>query len=146
MERIREPILIVGHQGILRIIYAYYMGLSREEAPYQSIPLNTVVELAPQTYGCTETRTTLQRRLSVPIDVAAGGGTGCNGLANDGQDEIVPGRSSLEVPTSPAAGFVTGPGTPTRCSPAAATSETPTPSKVSRGYSPDPHRTHPTPR
>jgi broad specificity phosphatase PhoE len=42
MERHREPLLIVGHQGILRIIYAFYMGLSRAEAPYVSIPLNTV--------------------------------------------------------------------------------------------------------
>lgn len=25
MERIREPVLIIGHQGVLRVIYAYYM-------------------------------------------------------------------------------------------------------------------------
>jgi broad specificity phosphatase PhoE len=25
LERTREPVLIVGHQGILRILYAYFM-------------------------------------------------------------------------------------------------------------------------
>ena len=52
MERHREPLLIVGHQGILRIIYAFYMGLSRAEAPYVSIPLNTVYEMVPNAYAC----------------------------------------------------------------------------------------------
>ena len=54
MERHREPLLIVGHQGILRIIYAFYMGLSRDEAPFVSIPLNTVVELVPSAVICEE--------------------------------------------------------------------------------------------
>ena len=54
MERHREPLLIVGHQGILRIIYAFYMGLSRAESPYVSIPLNTVVELVPSAFNCLE--------------------------------------------------------------------------------------------
>lgn len=27
MERTREPILVIGHQGILRILYAYFLGL-----------------------------------------------------------------------------------------------------------------------
>jgi broad specificity phosphatase PhoE len=47
MERTREPVLIVGHQGILRILYAYFMGLDRKEAPYVNIPLNNVIELTP---------------------------------------------------------------------------------------------------
>ena len=52
MERHREPLLIVGHQGILRIIYAFYMGLSRAEAPYVSIPLNNVLECKPGAFSC----------------------------------------------------------------------------------------------
>ena len=56
MERHREPLLIVAHQGILRLIYAFYMGLPREEAPYVSIPLNTVIKLVPGTYDCLERR------------------------------------------------------------------------------------------
>lgn len=54
MERHQESLLIIAHQGILRIIYAFYMGLSRAEAPYVSIPLNTVVKLVPGAYGCPE--------------------------------------------------------------------------------------------
>lgn len=56
IERTREPILIVGHQGIHRLLYAYFMGLPRDQAPYVSIPLNTVIELTPNTYGCEEKR------------------------------------------------------------------------------------------
>jgi broad specificity phosphatase PhoE len=56
MERTREPILIIGHQGIHRILYAYFMGLSREDAPYVSIPLNTIIQLTPHAYGCHEKR------------------------------------------------------------------------------------------
>ena len=54
MERHREPLLIVGHQGILRIIYAFYMGLSRAEAPYVSVPLNCVLQLVPSAFSCEE--------------------------------------------------------------------------------------------
>ena len=50
MERHREPLLIVAHQGILRIIYAFYMGLSRAQAPFVSVPLNCVVKLTPSAY------------------------------------------------------------------------------------------------
>jgi broad specificity phosphatase PhoE len=54
MERHREPLLIVGHQGILRIIYAFYMGLTRAEAPYVSVPLNCVVKLTALAVTCKE--------------------------------------------------------------------------------------------
>jgi broad specificity phosphatase PhoE len=73
MERHQENLLIVAHQGILRIIYAFYMGLSRPEAPYVSIPLNCVVELVPAAYDCMEQR----HHLYNPAQV----------LACDGQNE-----------------------------------------------------------
>jgi hypothetical protein len=72
MERTREPVLIVGHQGILRILYAYFMGLDRKEAPYVSIPLNYVIELSPHAYGCHEKRYCLM---------------GKEEMLQDGQDE-----------------------------------------------------------
>ena len=50
IERTREPILIVAHQGIHRLLYAYFMGMPREEAPFVSIPLNTVIALRPHAY------------------------------------------------------------------------------------------------
>lgn len=69
MERHQEPLLIIAHQGILRIIYAFYMGLSRSEAPYVSIPLNTVVQLVPAAYGCREERHLLYSpRKALPHD------------------------------------------------------------------------------
>ncbi len=52
MERTSQPILIVCHQGILRIILAYFTGLSREEAPFVKVPLNHVVKLTPHAYHC----------------------------------------------------------------------------------------------
>eukprot|EP00934_Nitzschia_sp_Nitz4_P001739 Nitzschia sp. Nitz4//scaffold369_size34440//3595//5478//NITZ4_007838-RA/size34440-processed-gene-0.21-mRNA-1//-1//CDS//3329549353//1739//frame0 len=74
MERTREPVLIVGHQGILRIVYAYFMGLDRKEAPYVSIPLNHVIELTPHAYGCHEKRYCLMPKEE---------------MLSDGQDEPV---------------------------------------------------------
>lgn len=74
MERTREPVLIIGHQGILRILYAYFMGLDRKEAPYVSIPLNSVIELSPHAYGCHEKRYCLMRKEE---------------MLHDGQDEPV---------------------------------------------------------
>ena len=45
LERQRDPVLVVAHQGILRIVYAYMMGVEREKAPFVKIPLNTVIKL-----------------------------------------------------------------------------------------------------
>ena len=56
IERQRDPVMIVGHQGILRIVYCYFMGIDREEAPFHKIPLNTVIKLTPAAYGCQEER------------------------------------------------------------------------------------------
>jgi broad specificity phosphatase PhoE len=72
MERHQEPLLIVAHQGILRIIYAFYMGLSRSEAPYVTIKLNCVTELTPMVYGCTE-----KVRFCSPVMVLTVSGGGC---------------------------------------------------------------------
>ncbi|RKP33269.1 6-phosphofructo-2-kinase-domain-containing protein [Dimargaris cristalligena] len=51
LER-QHNILIVGHQAILRCIYAYYLNYSHEELPYIKIPLHTVLKLTPRAYGC----------------------------------------------------------------------------------------------
>jgi len=74
MERVREPLLIVGHQGILRILYAYFMGYTRQEAPYFAIPLNHVIVLSPHAYGCSEERICLMDKSE---------------MVSDGQDEPV---------------------------------------------------------
>jgi broad specificity phosphatase PhoE len=74
LERTREPVLVVAHQGILRILYAYFMGLDRKEAPYVSIPLNNVIQLTPHAYGCHEKRFCLMHK---------------DEMESDGQDEPV---------------------------------------------------------
>ena len=56
LESYREDVLIVGHQGVLRLIYAYFAGLNRDEAATLSIPLNTVMKLTPRTHDCIEER------------------------------------------------------------------------------------------
>jgi broad specificity phosphatase PhoE len=56
LERLREPIVVVAHQAILRVLYAYFMGLPREECPNVSIPLNLVIEITPTSHVCDEVR------------------------------------------------------------------------------------------
>ena len=60
--------------GILRIIYAFYTGLARSEAPYVSIPLNTVIKLTPSARDCATERVLLYRPTIL--------------LPSDGQDEL----------------------------------------------------------
>ena len=59
LERHYEPnhsIFIVGHQAVLRAMYAYFMNLPLDELPYIKIPLHTVIKLTPRAYGCQEER------------------------------------------------------------------------------------------
>jgi len=55
LER-QENILIIGHQAILRCLYAYFHHLPQEDLPYVKIPLHTVIKLTPKAYGCDEER------------------------------------------------------------------------------------------
>jgi broad specificity phosphatase PhoE len=87
MERHREPLLIVGHQGILRIIYAFYMGLSRAEAPYVSVPLNCVIQLTPSAFGCEEKKYVLY--------------TPQKALVSDGQDEPNTTKTNMSMNNDP---------------------------------------------
>eukprot|EP00965_Chrysotila_dentata_P161517 5334433-Pleurochrysis_carterae.AAC.1 len=56
MERQREPLLIIAHQAILRVLYSYFMEKPREQCVNASIPLNTVIKLTPTASGCYEER------------------------------------------------------------------------------------------
>ncbi|KAF8526846.1 bifunctional 6-phosphofructo-2-kinase/fructose-2,6-bisphosphate 2-phosphatase [Hysterangium stoloniferum] len=55
LER-QENILIIGHQAILRCLYAYFHNLPQVDLPYIKIPLHTVIKLTPKAYGCDEER------------------------------------------------------------------------------------------
>jgi broad specificity phosphatase PhoE/predicted kinase len=56
IERHDRPILVIGHQGVLRALYAYLMDTPPRECPHLPMPLHTVIELVPNAYGCTERR------------------------------------------------------------------------------------------
>lgn len=55
LER-QENILIIGHQAIIRCLYAYFMGMGQEELPYIKVPLHTLIKISPRAYGCLEER------------------------------------------------------------------------------------------
>jgi 6-phosphofructo-2-kinase/fructose-2,6-biphosphatase 2 len=55
LER-QQNILIIGHQAILRCIYAYFHNLPHNDLPYIKIPLHTIIKLTPKAYGCAEVR------------------------------------------------------------------------------------------
>jgi broad specificity phosphatase PhoE/predicted kinase len=56
LERERAPVLVIGHQAVLRALYAYMMDRPPNECPFVSIPLHTILELEPTAYGCDERR------------------------------------------------------------------------------------------
>lgn len=63
MELERQAnILIIGHQAIIRALYAYFHGYDQNELPYIKVPLHTVIQLTPRAYGCDE------KRYQLPIE------------------------------------------------------------------------------
>lgn len=56
IERQTKPLLIIGHQAVLRALYAYMMDKPPSECPRLEIPLHTVIQLTPTAYGCAEQR------------------------------------------------------------------------------------------
>mmetsp|Transcript_38809 Transcript_38809/g.77329 ORF Transcript_38809/g.77329 Transcript_38809/m.77329 type:complete len:139 (+) Transcript_38809:3-419(+) len=57
LETFHEPILIIGHQAVHRVLYAFLTGVEREMAPELNIPLHTVIKLESDGTGTlTETR------------------------------------------------------------------------------------------
>ncbi|KAF8899894.1 histidine phosphatase superfamily [Gymnopilus junonius] len=55
LER-QQNVLVIGHQAILRCLYAYFHNLPQADLPYIKIPLHTVIKLTPKAYGCDEER------------------------------------------------------------------------------------------
>ncbi len=56
LERQRDPIMIVSHQAVSRVLYGYLMGKTQGECPHLDVPLHTVIELRPTAYGYDERR------------------------------------------------------------------------------------------
>lgn len=59
IERRSGPMLIVGHQAVLRAVYGYLAGHPAEACPFLDIPLHTVIELREHLGHLEEHRTTL---------------------------------------------------------------------------------------
>jgi broad specificity phosphatase PhoE len=68
LERQRSPVLLIGHQAVLRALYAYLMDRPPSECPRLEIPLHTVIELTPTAYGCKEERFQLPPSLDAEHD------------------------------------------------------------------------------
>jgi broad specificity phosphatase PhoE len=63
LERQTAPVLLIGHQAVLRALYAYMMDRPPSECPRLELPLHTVIQLTPTAYGCEEQRFELVPRL-----------------------------------------------------------------------------------
>mmetsp|Transcript_16799 Transcript_16799/g.31844 ORF Transcript_16799/g.31844 Transcript_16799/m.31844 type:complete len:138 (+) Transcript_16799:1083-1496(+) len=70
MQRHKDPVVIVAHQAILRVIYTYFMGKPREDATKTAIPLNTVIKLTPYAYNTKEERFVLHKMSTGDTDEA----------------------------------------------------------------------------
>ena len=70
LERQTAPTLVIGHQAVLRALYAYLVGEPVEHCPHQAIPLHTLIEITPSAYGCDERRTVLAPRVDERRSIA----------------------------------------------------------------------------
>jgi broad specificity phosphatase PhoE len=64
------PLLVIGHQAILRVLYGYLTGMNKalecvykshtssgkipQECPTLEMPLHTIIQLTPRAYTCDE--------------------------------------------------------------------------------------------
>ena len=67
LERQRAPLLIVGHQAVLRVLYGYLMDRAPEICPRLDVPLHTVIELVRTVTGCDERRHPLGPAVDPPL-------------------------------------------------------------------------------
>lgn len=60
LERRKQPVLVVGHNAVIRALYAYFMDWPPEVCPHLDVSLHTLIELSPTAYGCEERRFALE--------------------------------------------------------------------------------------
>lgn len=56
MERIKSPIIVIGHLGMLKCLYGYFANLPIEKIPLIELPMHYVIKFVPEAYGFYETR------------------------------------------------------------------------------------------
>lgn len=59
LERHQHPVLVIGHQAVLRAMLSYLTGTPPERCPFVDVPLHTVLKVVPGPYGSTEARVAL---------------------------------------------------------------------------------------
>jgi len=52
LERQQDPVLIVSHNAVIRVLLGYLSDLERIAVPHLNIPLHTIISLTPRAYGC----------------------------------------------------------------------------------------------
>jgi len=61
LERHAGPVIVIGHQGILRCLYGYFAIAPVDDIPNLDFPLHTLIRFIPEAYGYTEDRFTLDK-------------------------------------------------------------------------------------
>lgn len=56
IERIKVPVIVVGHLGMLRCLYGYFAGVPLDMIPNLEIPINSIIKFVPEAYGFYEVR------------------------------------------------------------------------------------------
>ncbi|KAI9312259.1 6-phosphofructo-2-kinase-domain-containing protein [Dichotomocladium elegans] len=56
LEREKNDVLIIGHETVLKCLYAYLFDRPESDIPAISIPYSFLVEITPSAYGCKESR------------------------------------------------------------------------------------------
>ncbi|CAM9193861.1 unnamed protein product, partial [Hapterophycus canaliculatus] len=51
-----QPVVVVAHLAVLRVIYGYLKGVAPAECPHLKIPMHCVLQLNPKGYGYEEWR------------------------------------------------------------------------------------------
>ncbi|WFC99821.1 Fructose-2,6-bisphosphatase [Malassezia yamatoensis] len=102
LER-QDNILIIGHQAIIRALYAYFHGYDQNELPYIKVPLHTVIQLTPKAYGCDEKRYALpiqavDTHRERPQKSLASSTSSLRLGSEDSEDELL--RASTSLPPS----------------------------------------------
>ena len=59
LESNDKPVLIIAHQAIIRVIYAYLMNVPLIEIPHLEVPLHCLIKLSPYSHYYHETKTFL---------------------------------------------------------------------------------------
>ncbi len=56
LERSRKPLVVIGHQAMLRCLYGYFNNTPIDSIPLLDIPLHVVIKFIPKDYGFYEER------------------------------------------------------------------------------------------